>query len=174
MEPEQKQSLLNGEKKPPTKSMVTDPGVYALWSNMPDWDEEKLWRTYIMLTDFETVFRSLKSELGLRPVFHHKQERSEARLFITVLAYQFVQIRKRLCEKGIKSSWSTLRMELASQCRVTATFRRADGRTMNIREATLPDPGAKKNLPGTRLSHATRRYEKNACLKASHQKTSTL
>ncbi len=85
--------------------MVTDPGVYALRSNMPDWDEEKLWRTYIMLTDLEAVFRSLKSELGPRPVFHHKQERSEAHLSITVLAYQFVQvIRKRLCEKGIKSS----------------------------------------------------------------------
>ncbi len=133
------------KKKPHTGSMVTDPGVYALRSNMLDWDEEKLWRTYIMLTDLEAVFRSLKSELGLRPVFHQKQERSEAHLFITVLAYQFVQIiRKRLCEKGIKSSWSTLRMELTSQCRVTATFKRADGRTMNIRKATLPDPGLKK------------------------------
>ena len=34
-------------------------------------------------------------------------------------------------------------MELAGQCRVTATFKRADGRTMNIRKATLPDPGQK-------------------------------
>jgi len=83
--------------------------------------------------------------LGLRPVFHHKQERSEGHLFITVLAYQFVRIiQKRLCEKGIKSSWSTLRTELAGQCRVTATFRRSDGRIMNIRKATLPDPGVKK------------------------------
>ena len=133
------------EKKAQSGSMVTHPGVYALRSNMIDWDEEKLWRTYIMLTDLEAVFRSLKSELGLKPIFHHKQERSEGHLFITVLAYQFVQIiRKRLCEKGIKSRWSTLRMELASQSRVTATFKRADGCTMNIRKATLPDPGLKK------------------------------
>ncbi len=76
---------------------------------------------------------------------NYTSEFSEGHLFITILAYQFVRIvRKRLCEKGIKGSWSTLHMELASHCRITATFRRADGRTMNIRKATLPDPGAKK------------------------------
>ena len=35
-----------------------------------------------MLTDLEAVFRSLKSELGLRPVFHHKEERADGHLFI--------------------------------------------------------------------------------------------
>ena len=56
--------------------MVTHPGVYCLRSNETGWDEEQLWRTYIMLTDLESVFRSLKSELGMRPVFHQKEERS--------------------------------------------------------------------------------------------------
>jgi len=41
------------------------------------------------------VFRSLKSELGLRPVFHHQENRVDGHLFITVLAYQFVQIIRR-------------------------------------------------------------------------------
>ncbi len=53
-------------------SMLTHPGVYCLRSNQTDWDEETLWRTYITLTDLEAVFRSLKSELGLRPIYHHK------------------------------------------------------------------------------------------------------
>ena len=48
-----------------------------------------------MLTDLEAVFRSLKSELGLRPVFHHTEARTEGHLFITVLAYQMVQIVRR-------------------------------------------------------------------------------
>ena len=55
--------------------MATHPGVYCLRSNEVDWDEEKLWRTYPMRTDLESVFRSLKSELGLRPVFHSKEMR---------------------------------------------------------------------------------------------------
>ena len=53
-----------------TGTMATHPGVYCLRSNELNWDEEKLWRTYTMLTDLESVFRSLKSELGLRPIFH--------------------------------------------------------------------------------------------------------
>jgi hypothetical protein len=62
----------------------------ALRSNETEWDAERFWRTYIMLTDLEAVFRSLKSELGLRPVFHHKESRVDGHLFITVLAYPFV------------------------------------------------------------------------------------
>ena len=47
-------------------------GVYCLRSNRCDWDELQLWRAYTLLTDLEAVFRSLKSELGLRPVYHQK------------------------------------------------------------------------------------------------------
>ena len=54
-----------------------------------------MWRTYIMLTDLEAVFRSLKSELGLRPIYHQTEERSTGHLFITVLAYQLVQVIRR-------------------------------------------------------------------------------
>ena len=66
--------------KPGTR--LSHPGVYCLRSNQTDWDSEQLWRTYIMLTDLEAVFRSLKSELGLRPVYHHKEERVDGHLFI--------------------------------------------------------------------------------------------
>jgi len=47
------------------------PGVYCLRTNKTDWNESTLWHTYTMLTDVESVFRSLKSELGLRPIYHH-------------------------------------------------------------------------------------------------------
>ena len=96
-----------------------------------------------MLTDLEAVFRSLKSELGLRPIFHSKEVRAEGHLFITVLAYQAVQaIRKKLKAKGITASWTTLRKTLSVQQRVTATFSQRDGRTLNIRKTTV----AEKNL----------------------------
>lgn len=78
----------------------------------------------------------------MRPVFHHKEERADGHLFITVLAYQFVQlIRRRLRAQGISDSWSTLRATLAGQCRVTATFRRPDGRTLHVRKATQAEAG---------------------------------
>jgi len=131
---------LRYRRQPIEGSSLTHPGVYCLRSSETDWDAEKLWRTYILLTDLEAVFRSLKSELGLRPVFHHKEERADSHLFITVLAYQFVQIiRRRLREQSLEASWHSLRQWLGGQVRVTAVFQRADGRTLHVRKATRPE-----------------------------------
>ena len=127
--------------QPVEGSMMTHPGVYCLRTNQTDWDEETLWRTYVTLTDIEAVFRSLKSELGLRPIFHHKPIRAEGHLFITVIAYQLVQvIRRRLRQTGETASWDTLRQSLEGHQRLTATFRRADGRTLHVRKATRAEP----------------------------------
>jgi hypothetical protein len=128
-------------KTPREGSMLTHPGVYGLRSNETDWDAERLWHTYTMLTDLEAVFRSLKSELGLRPVFHHKEHRTEGHLFITVLAYQMVQaIRFKLKAVGEHASWASLRAVFSVQQRVTATFRQRDGRTLHVRKATVAEP----------------------------------
>lgn len=121
-------------------SQLSDPGVYCLRSNETTWSAEQLWRTYVMLTDLEAVFRSLKSELGLRPIFHHKQARSDAHLFISVLAYQFVQIiRTRLADRGIHDSWISLRQILQVQRRATSRFSTRGGRTLSVRKASQPE-----------------------------------
>ena len=131
-------------RRPVEGSMATHPGVYCLRTNVADWDEAALWRTYTTLTDLEAVFRSLKSELGLRPVHHRKPVRAEGHLFITVVAYQAVQVvRRRLAAAGERASWTTLRNVLAGQQRVTATFRRADARTLHVRAATVAEPAQK-------------------------------
>ncbi len=62
-------------------------GVYCLRTNIPDWSEEQLWTTYTLLTKIEATFRSLKTGLGLRPVYHQKkEERVTGHLFITLLS----------------------------------------------------------------------------------------
>lgn len=133
-------SALHYRRQPVAGSALTHPGVYCLRSSETDGDAETLWRTYSMLTDLEAVFRSLKSELGQRPVFHHKEERADSRLFITVLAYQFVQIlRRHLQDHGIPANWSTVRQWLSSQVRVTAIFQRLDGHALHVRKATRPE-----------------------------------
>ena len=66
---------------------------------------------------------------------------ADGHLFITVIAYQLVQvIRTRLRQTGENSSWTTLRRILEGQQRITATFRRADGRTLHVRKATRAEP----------------------------------
>jgi len=131
-------TAINWERRPVAGTMLTNPGVYCLRTNELSWDEKTLWQTYTMLTDLESVFRSLKSELGMRPVYHHKAERAEGHLFITVLAYQAVQIiRQRLKLKGIHLSWDSLRKILARQQRITVSFTQKDGRTLHVRKSTI-------------------------------------
>lgn len=119
----------------------TLPGVYCLRTNQDQWDEATLWRTYTMLTDLEAVFRCLKSELGLRPVYHHNTDRVSGHLFISVLAYHLVHtIRFQLKACNIHLGWEGLRRELAGQDRVTVELKRADGKTLHIRKSTRPEP----------------------------------
>ena len=79
-------TAITWQKVPVPGAMTTHPGVHCLRTDGLAWYEEKLWRTYTMLTDLEGMFRSLKSELGLRPIHQHKKVRSEEHLFITMLA----------------------------------------------------------------------------------------
>ena len=120
-------------------TQATHPGVYCLRSNELSWDAEKLWPTYTTLTDLESVFRSLKSELGLRPVHHITPARVQSHLFITVLAYQCVQLlRLKLAAKGIHESWSRLRKTLSVQRRTTTTMTQQDGRKLHLRKTSKP------------------------------------
>jgi len=141
----EKATSITWAKTPVEGSMLTHPGVYCLRSNETTWDAPTLWHTYTMLTDLEAVFRGLKSELGLRPVYHHKEERTEGHLFITVLAYQLVQaIRRKLEAAGETMSWTRLREILSVQRRITATFQQRDGHTMHVRKATVAEPALRR------------------------------
>lgn len=127
------------QEKPQTQA--THPGVYALRTDLKDWDEETLWRTYTTLTDLEAVFRSLKTELGLRPVFHQKEERVSGHLFISLLAYHFVHVmRTKLKAQGIYFSWETIRQMLGTQQRITIVLPARNGKTIHVRKSTSPEP----------------------------------
>lgn len=62
-------------------------GAYLLRSNQSGWSAQEFWETYIQLTVVERAFRVLKSELLLRPVWHHYSGRTQAHVMICVLAY---------------------------------------------------------------------------------------
>jgi hypothetical protein len=112
-------------------------GVYCLRTNNQSMDEEKLWKTYTTLTDLESVFKSLKSELGLRPIFHQTQSRVDGHLFITLLSYSIIHtIRYKLKQKGINYSWDTIRDILRNQKRITTTMKCKDNTTLHIRQSS--------------------------------------
>jgi transposase len=69
------------------KAALARDGAYLLRSNQPGWSAQEMWETYMQLTVVEHAFRVLKSELLLRPVWHHYSGRTKAHVMVCVLAY---------------------------------------------------------------------------------------
>jgi len=88
-------------------------GCYILRTNIADWTAEDLWKTYIQLTDAEAAFRICKSDLSIRPVWHHKTERVKAHIFVCFLSYVLWKtLEKWQSQAGLGSSPRTLLEEL--------------------------------------------------------------
>jgi transposase len=144
---DEKNNAIHIEWKRESKSNPKDQhcGVYCLRTNIPDWSEEQLWTTYIMLTEIEATFRSLKTDLGLRPVFHHKEDRVTGHLFITLLAYHLVHtLRHQLKLQGIHLSWNSIRNMLSTQQRITITLPADDHKTIHLRTTTQAEARQKQ------------------------------
>jgi hypothetical protein len=69
------------------KAALARDGAYLLRSNQAGWSAQEFWETYIQLTVVERAFRVLKSNLLLRPIWHHYSGRTQAHVFVCVLAY---------------------------------------------------------------------------------------
>jgi len=141
------------EKKDANNKSVMN-GVYCLRTNNTTMDEKSLWKTYTTLTDLEAVFRTLKSELGLRPIYHRTQTRVDGHLFITLIAYTLIHtIRYKLKSQGINDSWNTIRNKLSTQHRITTVANVKDGRVLYLRKSTILDEKAKEIIDALGLSH---------------------
>ncbi len=107
-----------------------------------------------MLTDIEDAFRCMKSELGLRPNYHHIERRCDGHIFITLVAYHIMQtIRTKLREKGIPFCWETVRVRLSSHMRVSTTLKREDGKVVHIRKSSRAESNHKEIYRALGLSH---------------------
>jgi transposase len=139
-------------------------GIYCLRTNRTDLDASTFWDIYTMLTELESAFRSLKSELGMRPVYHQKENRVDAHLFISILAYHLLHtIRYQLKTQGIKYSWETLRELLDTQCRITSTLKLKNGKTVQIRKTSSPDPNQLNIYKALRIGSHPGKTEKIYC-----------
>jgi len=116
-------------------------GGYVLKTDRQDLTAEEIWRTYILLTRVEAAFRAMKSPLLERPIFHHLQRRTQTHIFLCVLAYHLlVAIEKRFWDRGVPTSWWTLRRQLSTHQVVTVVLPTTEGRVLKIRKGTTPEP----------------------------------
>jgi transposase len=116
-------------------------GAWLLKTNRDDLSADEAWRAYILLTRVEAAFRAMKSPLAERPIFHHREQRVEAHVFLCVLAYHLlVAIEKTLLDQGMHTSWAAVRDTLRTHQACTVILPTTTGMTLNIRRCTTPEP----------------------------------
>jgi len=129
-------------------------GIYCLRTDRKDLNEQQIWDIYTMLTDIEDAFRCMKSELGLRPIYHQKETRCDGHIFITLLAYHLLHtIRFKLRQRGVRFCWTTIREQLSTQVRVTTTMKRKDGKIIRIRKSSKAEPPHQAIYDALNLTH---------------------
>jgi len=115
-------------------------GSYCLRTSHLEFSNDKIWSIYMMLNSVESAFRTLKSELNFRPVYHQKELRAEAHLFIAVLAYHIVNaIRKRLLENDITLSWDSLRKMMRNHQLILTSMQTREGKTITILDTSIAE-----------------------------------
>jgi len=75
-------------------------GCYLLRTNVTDWTDEELWKAYIQLTEAESAFRIHKSDLKSHPIWHQKEDRVLAHLFVCFLAYVLWKTLGQMCQQA--------------------------------------------------------------------------
>jgi len=142
-------------------------GSYFLRTDRFDLSEQEIWSIYIMLTQLEDSFRTLKTDLLLRPVFHQKEHRSDAHIFITLLAYHLLHsIRSCLKENSIHLSWRKIRDRMSMHCRVTNRLKTKSGDMLFIRKCSEPEDFHKSIYDALKLDHCpckTKKYRIKIC-----------
>jgi transposase len=115
-------------------------GCYALRTTSKQFDGQELWQLYMTLCRAEDGFRTVKSDLGLRPAFHQLEHRVDAHVFITVLAYQILRFILFTLEKhGDSRTWYTLRHVLSTHCYATLHLPLENGAIHRIRKPGRPE-----------------------------------
>ena len=128
-------------------------GRYLLRSNLVAEDPAKLWRYYIQLTEIEQVFKELKNDLSIRPIYHQKDSRIEAHIFVAFQAYCLqVTLKQRLrvlaqglTPKAVLEKFSTLQM-------VDVHLPTTDGRYLVLPRYTQPNKDQQILLSQLKLS----------------------
>jgi transposase len=75
-------------------------GCYLLRTNVLDWTDEDLWKTYMQLTEAEAAFRIHKTDLSIRPIWHQKEERVLAHILVCFLAYVLWKTLGQVCRQA--------------------------------------------------------------------------
>lgn len=133
-------TTVSWSKKPARSERATLTGCYVIETSHLNLEAPEIWELYTTLTNVEAAFRDLKTDLGLRPIYHHLAERTKAHLFISVLAYHLLNsIEQTLRQKDDHRRWSTIREQLGTHQRITVNLTDAGKRIHLCRVSSMPE-----------------------------------
>lgn len=119
-------------------------GCYALRTNVRDWSEEEVWNTYIQLTQVESAFRAHKSDLDIRPIWHQREDRTQAHIFICFLAYVLWKLLEQWQKRaGLGDSPRTVMGELGNIHSGDIVLPTMSGENIRLRSIVAPDKAQK-------------------------------
>jgi transposase len=148
-----KQIKLNPSDNAPTKSEF--PGCYVIETDVLSLNAKQIWDFYTNLTEVEAAFKSLKSELGTRPIHHQRDGRVESHLFISVLAYSILKsITYTLRKKGYSKTWTSIKLILSTHMRSSILISDIKGHRHHIRQTSFPEAETKEifNMLNVRIT----------------------
>ena len=121
------------------KTYCKKEGYYLLRTTLDEKDEQVQWTIYNIIREIEATFRTLKTDLDLRPIYHKKDDASMAHLHLGLLAYWVVNtIRYQLKQKGIKNEWRDIVRIMNTQKIVTTTMENEYDQQIIIRQCSEP------------------------------------
>jgi len=128
-------------------------GHYLLRSNLTGEDPAVLWTRYVQLTQIESVFRSLKSELSIRPIGHQLEHRADAHVLVAFLAYSLqVTLKNRLILHAPGLTPAAVFEKLATIQMVEVWIPMMDGRWLVMPRHTQPEPDVQALLHQIRIA----------------------
>ena len=116
-------------------------GHYLLRTNLVAEDPAVLWDRYMQLTQIEAAFKCLKSDLGIRPIYHQLEHRVEAHIMVAFLAYCLsVTLQQKLREHAAGLTPRAVLEKLAAIQMLDVSFPTTDGRLLVMPRYTEPEP----------------------------------
>jgi hypothetical protein len=140
------------EKK--DKDSTDNLGKYFVRTSMDMKDEVVVWNVYNTIREIESTFRTLKTDLDLRPIYHKKDESTIAHLNLGLLAYWLVNtIRRQLKRSDINHSWTEIVRIGNTQKVITTTGYNKAGKEIVVRKCSEPDTKLKALQIALKIKH---------------------
>ena len=149
-------------------------GIYFLRTNLKLADEVIIWNIYNTIREIENTFRTLKTELDLRPIYHKNDNATLAHLHLGILAYWLVNtVRHQLKSKNINSCWTEIVRIGNTQKVITTTAKNSLEQLVSIRKCSEPDKNLQDIYDILKSKYQPFRKRKSVVHKPSPQKNET-